>query len=123
MAARIISGNEVAAEILAELRDRVQALARNGVVPGLATVLVGDDPASHVYVGMKNKDAQALGLYSRQITLPADTPQEELLGLVTGEAAPARAEDVFFRLAGECAPFRGLTYGSLGVQGQPAATT
>jgi NADH-quinone oxidoreductase subunit G len=47
----------------------------------------------------------------------------ELLGLVSGDGARARAEDVFFWLGGDCAPFRGLTFGSLGVQGQPAATT
>jgi methylenetetrahydrofolate dehydrogenase (NADP+)/methenyltetrahydrofolate cyclohydrolase len=98
MAAQIISGNQVAGEILAELRDRVQALARDGLVPGLATVLVGDDPASHVYVGMKNKDAQALGLYSRQITLPAETPQEELLGLVQGLNADPRVHGVLVQL-------------------------
>lgn len=56
----------------------------SGVVPGLATVLLGDDPASQMYVGMKNKAAAAMGIHSRQITLPADTAQDELLGVVEG---------------------------------------
>jgi methylenetetrahydrofolate dehydrogenase (NADP+)/methenyltetrahydrofolate cyclohydrolase len=90
MSGTIISGNAIAAEILGELKDRVTALAKEGVVPGLATVLVGDDPASHVYVNMKNKDAKGLGFHSRQITLPAETSQAELLGLVQGlNADPA----------------------------------
>jgi len=90
MAAEIISGNRIAAELKVELAERARGLAADGVVPGLATVLVGDDPASHVYVGMKNRDAAELGFHSRQITLPASTPEEELLGLVAGlNADPA----------------------------------
>ena len=91
MSAQIISGTEIAAAIRAELKDRVAALvADHGVTPGLATVLVGDDPASQIYVGMKNRVAGEMGIHSRQHTLPADTSQEELLGLVTGlNADPA----------------------------------
>lgn len=91
MSAQIISGTEIAAAIRAELKDRVAALAADhGVTPGLATVLVGDDPASQMYVGMKNRVAGEMGIHSRQHTLPADTSQEELLGLVTGlNADPA----------------------------------
>ncbi len=85
MSAQIISGKDISAEIRSELAERVAALARDhGVVPGLATVLVGEDPASEMYVGMKNRAAGALGIHSRQITLPAGTPEEELLGLVVG---------------------------------------
>ena len=84
MAASIISGEKIAAQIRAELLGRIQDLKGRGVKPGLATVLVGDDAASHVYVGMKNRDAKELGLHSRQITLSAETSQEELLGLLAG---------------------------------------
>jgi methylenetetrahydrofolate dehydrogenase (NADP+)/methenyltetrahydrofolate cyclohydrolase len=98
MSGTIISGNEIAAEILSELKGRVAALAREGVVPGLATVLVGDDPASHVYVNMKNKDARDLGLHSRQITLTADTSQDELLGLVQGLNADPRTHGILVQL-------------------------
>ncbi len=85
MAAEIISGNAIAQDIKDEVRERTRRLQEErGVVPGLATVLVGEDPASQVYVGMKNRDAKEVGFHSRQITLPADTPEDELLGLVAG---------------------------------------
>ena len=83
MSARLIDGNRIALEVMEEVRAGVGGLrAERGVVPGLATVLVGDDPASHVYVGMKNRDARELGLFSRQITLSASTDEAELLALV-----------------------------------------
>ena len=63
---------------------RIAELKKAGVTPGLATVLVGEDPASQMYVGMKSKAAQELGLYSRQISLPADAPEAQLLGVVAG---------------------------------------
>lgn len=98
MPGTIISGNEIAAQVLSELKQRVVDLASEGVVPGLATVLVGDDPASHVYVNMKNKDARELGLHSRQITLPAETSQDELLGLVQGLNADPRIHGILVQL-------------------------
>ncbi len=83
MPAKLIDGNAIAKEIKEEVRVGVEQLrAERGVAPGLATVLVGDDPGSHVYVGMKNRDAKDLGLNSRQITLSAETSQDELLALV-----------------------------------------
>jgi methylenetetrahydrofolate dehydrogenase (NADP+)/methenyltetrahydrofolate cyclohydrolase len=85
MSAEIISGKEIAQTIREETAARVAALKEtHDFVPGLATVLVGDDPASHSYVGMKNKAAKEMGIYSRQITLDAETPEAELLGLVEG---------------------------------------
>jgi methylenetetrahydrofolate dehydrogenase (NADP+)/methenyltetrahydrofolate cyclohydrolase len=91
MSAQIISGTAIAAEIRSELKARVATLiAERGVTPGLATVLVGEDPASQMYVGMKNRTAAEMGIHSRQHTLPADTSEEELLGLVSGlNADPA----------------------------------
>lgn len=91
MSAQIISGTEIAKTIRAELKDRVATLeAEEDVTPGLATVLVGEDPASQMYVRMKNRVAGEMGIHSRQHTLPADTSQEELLGLVQGlNADPA----------------------------------
>lgn len=91
MSAQIISGREISASIREELRRRVSALgAGHGVTPGLATVLVGADPASQMYVGMKNKAAADLGMHSRQITLPEATSEAELLGLIAGlNADPA----------------------------------
>jgi methylenetetrahydrofolate dehydrogenase (NADP+)/methenyltetrahydrofolate cyclohydrolase len=83
MPARLIDGNRFAREIKDEVRAGVERLrAERGVVPGLATVLVGEDPASQSYVQMKNRDAKEIGLHSRQITLPADTSEADLLRLV-----------------------------------------
>jgi methylenetetrahydrofolate dehydrogenase (NADP+)/methenyltetrahydrofolate cyclohydrolase len=83
MPAQLIDGNALARAIKDEVRAGVDRLrAERGIVPGLATVLVGEDPASQSYVEMKNRDAKELGLHSRQITLTADTSEGELLRLV-----------------------------------------
>jgi methylenetetrahydrofolate dehydrogenase (NADP+) / methenyltetrahydrofolate cyclohydrolase len=83
--AKIIDGRQIGQEIRATIKADAEAFTQDtGVVPGLATVLVGDDPASHQYVRMKGKAADAVSFHSRQITLPGDTPHEELLGLVHG---------------------------------------
>ena len=85
MGAQSISGRDIADEIRAELKDRVAHLKEgSGVTPGLATVLVGENPASQMYVGMKNKAAADMGINSRQITLSVDTSEDELLGVVSG---------------------------------------
>ena len=85
MSAEVISGTELARSIREEIRSRVAELKeRENRVPGLATVLVGEDPASQTYVGMKNRAAEEAGIYSRQITLSADTPEPELLGVIDG---------------------------------------
>ena len=85
MGAQIISGSDIADEIRAEIKESVKRLKEGSdVTPGLATVLVGENPASQMYVGMKNKAAAALGINSRQITLAVDTSEDELLGVVAG---------------------------------------
>ena len=90
MSAEIISGRAIADEIRTEIKDRVTSLAEGGVTPGLATVLVGEHGPSQMYVGMKNKAAAEMGIHSRQHTLPPDTSEAELLGLVAGlNADPA----------------------------------
>ncbi len=78
----IIDGKAVAAAVLEEVREEVKELAAKGVTPGLAVVLVGDDPASKVYVGSKARTCGELGVYSRKIELPAATTQEELVAVV-----------------------------------------
>jgi methylenetetrahydrofolate dehydrogenase (NADP+)/methenyltetrahydrofolate cyclohydrolase len=98
VAARIISGTDVAKEIRAEVALRVRTLAAKGRVPGLATVLVGDDPASQAYVRMKNRAAKEAGLRSRQIDLPATTPHAELLGLVDGLNADPEVHGILVQL-------------------------
>ncbi len=83
MSATIISGKDVAAEIRGELTKEVAELRdRHGVVPGLAVVLVGDNPASVSYVTAKGKACEEVGMKSFQHTLPATTSQDELLGLI-----------------------------------------
>ncbi|MDY0350517.1 MAG: tetrahydrofolate dehydrogenase/cyclohydrolase catalytic domain-containing protein [Desulfobulbaceae bacterium] len=83
MGAKIISGTETAKAIREELKLEIDELrAKHNVVPGLVTILVGDDPASQSYVAAKNKTAHALGIHSEQVTLPAGTSEEELLELV-----------------------------------------
>ncbi len=82
MSATIISGTEIARAIRDELNAQVAQLAEDGRVPGLATVLVGENPASRLYVGMKNRAAAEAGIHSRQITLPDTTTEDELLALI-----------------------------------------
>jgi len=99
MAVQLIDGNAIAREVRSEVKVGVERLrAERGVVPGLATVLVGEDPASQVYVGMKNRDAGELGFHSRQLTLPADTPEAELLGLVQGLNADPEIHGILVQL-------------------------
>ncbi|MFQ5663641.1 MAG: bifunctional 5,10-methylenetetrahydrofolate dehydrogenase/5,10-methenyltetrahydrofolate cyclohydrolase [Terriglobia bacterium] len=78
MAARILNGTEIGSQIRAELRDAVGELKQQGVTPGLAAVLVGDNPASRIYVRNKIRACEALGLYSERITPPADVTTEAL---------------------------------------------
>lgn len=83
MTAQIISGNEVAKQIREELKQEIVMLKEKyNLVPGLVTVLVGEDPASQVYVAQKEKTSQNLGVYSERHDLPADTNQEDLIKLI-----------------------------------------
>ena len=78
MTAQRLDGKATAAAIKAELAERVAALRTRGVVPGLATVLVGDDPASQSYVKMKHRDCEEVGLASIRVHLPADASKAQL---------------------------------------------
>ncbi|MDX9858193.1 MAG: bifunctional methylenetetrahydrofolate dehydrogenase/methenyltetrahydrofolate cyclohydrolase FolD [candidate division Zixibacteria bacterium] len=80
----IIDGKEVAKAVRGELKGKIEALKTAGVTPGLAAVLVGDDPASQTYVSSKAKACEKLGLYSEVIRRPATIAQEELLEIVRG---------------------------------------
>ena len=84
MPAKVIKGSELSKTIRAELKKEVEQLTQAGVRPGLAVLLVGDDPASHVYVGRKEKACADLGVYSEVYRLPASTGQEELLQRIGG---------------------------------------
>ncbi len=79
MTAQIISGTQVAAEIRQEIAQQVKELKAKGVTPGLAVVLVGEDPASISYVTAKAKGAEEVGVHEETIRLPADTSEDALL--------------------------------------------
>jgi methylenetetrahydrofolate dehydrogenase (NADP+)/methenyltetrahydrofolate cyclohydrolase len=76
--ARILDGKATAATIKSELTERVAKLREHGVVPGLGTVLVGDDPGSRWYVNGKHRDCAEVGITSLRVDLPADAPQREV---------------------------------------------
>ena len=78
MTAQILDGKATAAAIKSELRDRVTKLAERGVVPGLGTVLVGDDAASHQYVAGKHRDCAQVGIESIRVDLPATASQSDV---------------------------------------------
>jgi len=83
MTAQIISGTEIAKQIREELKQEIAELKEtHNLIPGLATVLVGEDPASQVYVGQKEKTSLALGVYSERHDLSVDTSEGELLALI-----------------------------------------
>jgi methylenetetrahydrofolate dehydrogenase (NADP+)/methenyltetrahydrofolate cyclohydrolase len=82
MTAQILDGRAAAAAIKDELAERVRALQARGVTPGIATVLVGVDPGSQLYVGMKHKQSEAIGMNSIQRELPADATQEQVEAVI-----------------------------------------
>jgi len=82
MTAKILDGKAASAAIRAELTERVAALKAKGITPGIATVLVGADPASQLYVGMKHRQSEAIGMNSIQRELPADATQADVEALI-----------------------------------------
>jgi methylenetetrahydrofolate dehydrogenase (NADP+)/methenyltetrahydrofolate cyclohydrolase len=82
LSAQIISGTEVARAVKHQIRSDVAALAVAGSEIGLATLLVGDDPASHVYVGYKHRDAESVGIKSIDVNLPDSASQEQVVAAI-----------------------------------------
>lgn len=80
--AKILDGKAVSAAVKEQVTEETAALKEKGIVPGLAVVIVGDDPASHVYVNNKKRACAQVGFHSEEYALPAQTTQEELLALV-----------------------------------------
>ncbi len=98
MTARIINGTEIAARIRAEVALKVtQRKASGQSIPGLATVLVGDDPASQTYVRSKQHACEEAGIHSFGFTLPADTPQEKLEALILELNQDARVHGILLQ--------------------------
>ena len=82
--AEIISGTEISRKLRAQIATQVEELRGEGVVPGLAVVLVGNDPASEVYVRNKTRACEQAGMLGRTIKLPADVSRDELFGVIDG---------------------------------------
>ena len=78
MAAQILDGKKMSESLRGELALRVEQLKKRGITPGLAVILVGNDPASEIYVRNKGKGCEEVGMYSRTIRMPQETTQEEL---------------------------------------------
>ena len=99
MSASIIDGKAIAAAIRSELKERVAALkAAKGITPGLAVILVGEDPASQSYVSAKEKACAEIGLFSDDNRLPATTTQEELLALIARKNADPAIHGILVQL-------------------------
>jgi methylenetetrahydrofolate dehydrogenase (NADP+)/methenyltetrahydrofolate cyclohydrolase len=98
MSARIIDGKAVAAEVRERVRADVMALTAEGIKPGLATILVGDDQASHVYVRNKHKACAEVGIESFNHELAASTPESELAELITSLGADDAVSGILLQL-------------------------
>ena len=99
MSARIIDGKAVAERIREEVAaDVADFVARHGRAPGLATVLVGDDPASAIYIGHKQRDAQQAGIDARDHRLGAASAREEVVALLTGLNADPAVDGILLQL-------------------------
>jgi methylenetetrahydrofolate dehydrogenase (NADP+)/methenyltetrahydrofolate cyclohydrolase len=96
--AQIIDGKAIAKEIRARIKDETAELKKCDVTPGLAVVLVGDDPASRVYVTMKEKACAEAGIFSDEHKLPAETSEEQLLELVAQLNADERIDGILVQL-------------------------
>ena len=95
---KIIDGKAIAAEIREEIAADVVALEKQGVTPGLAVVLVGDDPASRVYVTMKERACEKAGIFSDEHKLPAETTEAQLLALIEDLNNDPRIDGILVQL-------------------------
>jgi methylenetetrahydrofolate dehydrogenase (NADP+) / methenyltetrahydrofolate cyclohydrolase len=96
--ARIIDGTAISRELRTSIAERVDALAANGLRPGLAVILVGDDAASHVYVRRKAQACEAVGMASRTLNLPEDVTEDELFGVIDGLNADPGVHGILVQL-------------------------
>jgi methylenetetrahydrofolate dehydrogenase (NADP+)/methenyltetrahydrofolate cyclohydrolase len=96
--AELIDGRAIAKKVRAEVAERAKELAKRGVRPGLAVVLVGDDPASAIYVSAKGKATEEAGMHSLTVRLDADTSQEELLAQVDALNADPRIHGILVQM-------------------------
>src|SRR5699024_2668583 len=99
MTAQLIDGKQIAADIRKDIAQQVQNRLDQGLrAPGLAVILVGNDPASEVYVSHKRKDCEQVGFKSQAYDLPASTTQDELLDLIDTLNADATVDGILVQL-------------------------
>jgi len=98
MTFKLISGAEVSSQIYEELTSRIDALKKKNIVPGLAVILVGEDPASQVYVRMKGKKCEELGMHSVTIILERDTAEKDLIAKVRELNSDERIHGILVQL-------------------------
>ncbi len=94
----ILDGKALAAKLKEDIKEQVAALKGEGVAPKLAVILVGDDPASQVYVRNKKRDCEEVGIISQSVTLPADTGREELTGIIKSLNADSSVHGILVQL-------------------------
>ncbi len=98
MSAHIIDGKAIAQEVRAEWKLRADALKQRGITPGLAVIIVGEDPASKIYVANKVKACAELGLHSEHCSLPADTSEADLLAKIAALNADPKIHGILVQL-------------------------
>lgn len=98
MSAKILDGRQMSTEIREELRQRTRKLEEKGVTPGIAGVLVGDDPGSASYVGLKEKASGEVGIHSEMLRLPREIQEAELLDRIMSLNSDARIHGIFVQL-------------------------
>ena len=100
MAAQIIDGKQIAGRVRIDVAREVEAFVEQfgGDRPGLATILVGDDPGSAVYVANKQKSSREVGMVGTNYPLPADTPRDELVALIERLNADASVDGILLQL-------------------------
>ncbi|MFN2348277.1 MAG: tetrahydrofolate dehydrogenase/cyclohydrolase catalytic domain-containing protein, partial [Thioalkalivibrio sp.] len=98
MTAKIIDGKAIAKQVRGDLKKEVEKLAEQGITPGLAVLIVGDNPASKVYVGQKHKACEEVGLHSEIHQFPEDVPQAEVLKRIAQLNADSRIHGMIVQL-------------------------
>jgi methylenetetrahydrofolate dehydrogenase (NADP+) / methenyltetrahydrofolate cyclohydrolase len=98
MTARMIDGKAISAEVREDVAERVRALAERNIQPGLAAVLVGDDPASRIYVASKQKACADVGMHSERVDLPGDASQDDVIAAIERLNADPRISGMIVQL-------------------------
>jgi len=98
MTARMIDGKAISAEVREDVAERVRALAERNIQPGLAAVLVGDDPASKIYVASKQKACAEVGMHSERVDLPGDASQDDVIAAIERLNADPRISGMIVQL-------------------------